>query len=162
MGEADLLALLTLEVLQPLHPSGKCVFPPAFCSLIYSNFLILLVPIGFLLWNAIQLLEGKRIFEGFEESLPRKIVASVLAIAVSTDRVEKFKYFAIAQEGNSLRKRFKLISALSIPEVKEEVPKSDPLVWICPSIPMIPLILVGYLLTIWIGDPILLIINFIQ
>ena len=163
MGEADILALITLAVIQPLHPAGKCFFPPAFCSMIYSNLLILLVPIIFLLWNAAHLLKGERIFDGFDEPLPRKIAASILAIAVRKESAEKFKYFTIAEKGSPPKKRFKLASALSIPEKREEVPESrGTLIWICPSIPLLPFILGGYLLTMWVGDPILLLVNLIR
>jgi len=163
MGGADILAFITLALLQPSHPLGKCMFPPAFCTLLYSNFLILLVPISFLVWNMKLMLRGEKIFHGFEESKLRKFLASLLAIAVPAEKAEKFKFFSIAQESISPKKRFRLISALSIPETKEELPKTDePLVWICPSIPMLPFILAGYFMTMLIGDPVLLLIEFIR
>jgi len=163
MGGADILALITLTVLQPYHPLGKCMFPPAFCTMLYSNMLILLVPISFLAWNMALLFRGEKIFYGFEESIPRKLLASLLAIAIRAEEAHKFKFFSVAQQGSSPKKRFKLISALSIPETKEELPKTEePLVWICPSIPMLPFILAGYVITMWIGDPILLLIRMIR
>jgi len=163
MGEADILAFITLAILQPVHPYRKGMFPPAFCTLLHSNVLILLVPLYFLAWNLALMLKGENIFDGFEESTLRKFLASLLAIPIRAEKADKFKFFSVAQNGTSPRKKFKLISALSIPETKEELPKTEePLVWICPSIPMIPFILAGYLMTLWLGDPILLLIQLIS
>ena len=163
MGGADILAFITLALLQPSHPLGKCMFPPAFCTMLYSNFLILLVPISFLVWNMRLMLRGEKIFYGFEETKLRKLLASLFALAIRAEKAEKFKFFSVAQEGMSPKKRFRLISALSIPETREELPKTDePLVWICPSIPMLPFILAGYLMTMLAGDPVLLLMEFIR
>ncbi len=163
MGGADILAFITLALLQPSHPLGKCMFPPAFCTMLYSNLLILLVPISFLVWNMRLMFRGEKVFHGFEESRLRKFLASLFAIAVRAETAEKFKFFSVAQEGISPKKKFRLISALSIPETREKLPKTDePLVWICPSIPMLPFIFAGYLMTLLIGDPVLLLIKFIR
>ncbi len=160
MGGADILAFITLAILQPSHPLGKCMFPPAFCTMLYSNFLMLLVPFSFLIWNVRLILKGENIFDGFKESSLRKFIASLFAIAIQAESAKNFKFFSVAQEGGSPEKKFRLVSALSIPETKEELPKTEEhLVWICPSIPMIPFILAGYVLTILIGDPVLLLIE---
>ncbi|RLG52199.1 MAG: hypothetical protein DRO00_05970 [Thermoproteota archaeon] len=160
MGGADILAFITLAIIQPSHPLGKCMFPPAFCTMLYSNFLMLILPFSFLMWNLSLILKGNRIFDGFKESSLRKILASLFAIAVQAEKAKKFKFFSIAQEGSSPEKKFKLVSVLSIPETKEELPKTkEHLVWICPSVPMIPFILAGYVLTMLIGDPVLLLIE---
>ncbi len=162
MGEADILAFITLAILQPFHPLGKCMFPPSFCAMLYSNLFILVVPFSFFAWNFKLLLKGKRIFDGFDEPLARKALASLLAIAIKPEKAESFKYFSIAEKGSPPRKKFKLISALSIPETRDEIPETkEPLIWICPSIPMLPFILAGYLATMLLGDPILILIELI-
>lgn len=159
MGEADILAFISLSILQPTHLK-KAFFSPAFCAMIYSSALMLLFPIFFLAWNLFQLVRKKEIFYGFKESIGKKAIVSLLAIAIDVERAKKLKYFSLAQEGVPPNMKFRLGSLISIPETKDTIPEFyGPLVWISPSIPMIPLILVGYVITLIVGDPIVLLMR---
>lgn len=163
VGEADILAFLTLLVLQPTHPLKSGFFHPAFCTFTYSNLLMISVPLLFLARNLILRLRGSQMFAGFDEPVFRKFLAMFLALPVKAEVAKRYEYFSLAEIGAGEHKRFRLSSALTPPVQKEkrELP-DEGYVWICPSIPLLPFILVGHIITMTLGDPIILLLSLFQ
>ena len=60
MGEADILALITLLIVNPCPRAGE-ISPPAFSTLIYACSLMALTPLGFLARNIFLLARGEAV-----------------------------------------------------------------------------------------------------
>ncbi len=145
MGEADVLAYLTIEVVQPV--ANGLLIPPALSSFIYSKASLVLIPLGQLTVNLYRVWRDPSLLEGFDEPLHRKIMAlALLSPRPSLGAVP-------AEIRKSGRRRFdfsRLLAPLEPTEPKEECK------WYVPAYPLLPLILVGYVLSVMVGDPVAL------
>ncbi len=156
MGEADVLAYASLLVTQPVYLFGCGYMPPAMSTFIYSNALFSMTLLYNLAVNLRNLREG--IFDGFKETLIRKVLAMFVARAVPRSRFEDFRYASLAEAMTEGTRRFVFSSALS-PIREEKVPiegKKNEYVWIIPAYPLLPFILAGHLITLSLGGPIAL------
>ncbi len=156
MGEADVLAYASLLVTQPVYLFGRGYLPPAMSTFIYSNVLLSTTLLHNLIINLRNLREG--IFDGFQETSTRKILAMFVARAVPCSKVKGLKYAGLAEATIGGVRRFVFSSALS--PIKEErvsiKGKERGYVWIIPAYPLLPFILLGHLITLSIGGPVAL------
>jgi len=151
-GEADLLAFASLSVLSSWPPG---FLPPPLSTYIYSKILaVLVIPFQALI-NIYRVIRRPELLERFDEPIWRKLLAIILLSPYS----KALSYGAsIAETEIEGRRKFILRAALS-PISEVEPPEGK---WIAPTYPMVPFILLGYLITICVGDPISLLYQLLR
>ncbi len=140
-GEADILAYASLII---TDMNFSLSLPSPLIVYLFSKvIMVLLMPLQFMA-NIIRVKRDPKLLEGFEEPLWRKILALFLLSPYS-------KHFskgaAIAEIQENGMRRFVLsasISPLELDDVGEESRGK----WIVPTYPMIPAILLGYLISL--------------
>ncbi len=141
-GGADAFALIALAVIAPMATISENPVTP-FTTL--SNAAILFV-IPFLInvtRNMIAQIKGEHIFEGFDESTGKKIVAVLMGYKAKNPK------FGFAIEKTEKGKK-KLDLAFHHAENQEFCTKPD--TWITPGIPYLLLITGGYIIQLIHGD----------
>jgi len=141
-GGADAFALIVLAVIAPLATISENVITP-FTTL--SNAAILFV-IPFLiniLRNTISQIKGEQIFEGFDDSVGKKLVAVLIGYR---SKNPKFG-FAIEKTENGKKKL-----DLSFHHAENQEFATNPNTWITPGIPYLLLITGGFIIQIFYGD----------
>ncbi|AFS80856.1 hypothetical protein NKOR_04850 [Candidatus Nitrosopumilus koreensis AR1] len=145
-GGADAFALIALAVIAPqITISGNIVTP--FTTLSNAAVLFIVPLLVNALRNTISKIRGENIFEGFDETLPRKILASFLGY-----RAKNPKYcFSIEKNEGSVKK-----IAFSFHHADNEEFSEKPNTWVTPGIPYLLLIIGGFLIQLGYGDIILI------
>jgi len=141
-GGADAFALIALAVIAPMATISENPITP---FTVLSNAAILFV-IPFLMnvvRNIIAQIKGEQIFEGFDESTAKKIVAALMGYKAKNPKFA----FAIEKTENGKKK---LDFALHHAENQEFCTK--PNTWITPGVPYLLLITGGFLIQIFYGD----------
>jgi len=141
-GGADAFALIALAVIAPMATISENPVTP-FTTL--SNAAILFV-IPFLInvtRNMIAQIKGEHIFEGFDESTGKKIVAVLMGYKAKNPKFG----FAIEKTTKG-KKKFNL--TLHHAENQEFCTK--PNTWITPGVPYLLLITAGFIIQIFYGD----------
>jgi len=144
-GGADAFALIALAVIAPMATFTENPVTP-FTTL--SNAAILFV-IPFLIniiRNGISQIKGEKIFEGFDESTAKKIVAAFMGYR---SKNPKFG-FAIEKTENGKKK-----IDLTIHHAENQEFCTTPNTWITPGIPYLLLITGGFVIQLFFGDIIL-------
>lgn len=144
-GGADAFALIALAVIAPMATFTENPVTP-FTTL--SNAAILFV-IPFLIniiRNGISQIKGENIFEGFDDSIIKKIIASFIGYR---SKNPKFG-FAIEKTQNG-KKRIDL----TIHHAENQEFCTTPNTWITPGIPYLLLITGGFVIQLFFGDIIL-------
>jgi preflagellin peptidase FlaK len=144
-GGADAFALIALAVIAPMATFGENIVTP-FTAL--SNAAVLFV-IPFLInvmRNVIAQIKGESIFEEFDESAGKKIVAILMGYRAKNPKFG----FAIEKTENG-KKKFDL--AFHHAENQEFCTK--PNTWITPGVPYLLLITGGFIIQLIYGDIIL-------
>ncbi len=144
-GGADAFALIALAVIAPMATFSENPVSP-FTTL--SNAAILFV-IPFLInigRNALAKMRGENIFEGFEESKIKKIVATFMGYKCKQPK------FGFAIE-RTVKGKKKLDLAIHHAENQEFC--TTPNTWITPGIPYLLLITGGFIIQLFYGDLIL-------
>ena len=144
-GGADAFALIALAVIAPMATFTENPVTP-FTTL--SNAAILFV-IPFLInitRNVISQSKGENIFEGFDESTVKKIVAAFMGYR---SKNPKFG-FAIEKTENGKKK-----IDLTIHHAENQEFCTTPNTWITPGIPYLILITGGFVILLFFGDIIL-------
>ncbi|PJC50080.1 MAG: peptidase [Nitrosopumilales archaeon CG_4_9_14_0_2_um_filter_34_16] len=144
-GGADAFALIALAVIAPMATFTENPVTP-FTTL--SNAAILFV-IPFLInitRNVISQSKGENIFEGFDESTVKKIVAAFMGYR---SKNPKFG-FAIEKTENGKKK-----IDLTIHHAENQEFCTTPNTWITPGIPYLILITGGFVIQLFFGDIIL-------
>ncbi len=146
MGEADILAYITLAILTPDYPSKHvAVIVPAFSTFLYSKLLLLIVPLFQLMVNLYEIRKDPSLLDGFDEPLWRKIIALIFLSP------KKRGLGDVPAEVRDERGRRKFVlSAIASPLSEEDM---DVKGWVAPAYPLIPLILVGHVISMILGDP---------
>ncbi len=138
-GEADILAYASLMI---TDMSISFNLPsPLVVYLLSKVIMMLLIPLQFAI-NVIRVKREPKLLEGFEEPLWRKILALFLLSPYSKHFSKGATIAEIQEDG---RRKFVLsasLSSLEPSEVKEEGK------WITPTYPMIPTILLGYMISL--------------
>ena len=143
MGEADVLAYLALEIVHPMA-SGS-ILPPAFSAFLYSKVLMLAIPPVQLIVNVAKVRREPTLLEGIDDPVWKKLLA--LALLTTNPSLGSVP----AEEVQDGRRRLVLSRVLAPLEAK--VPENGGSRWYVPAYPLIPLILLGYALSLLIGDP---------
>jgi len=141
-GGADAFALIALAVIAPMATINENPITP-FTTL--SNAAILFV-IPFLInvvRNTVSKIKGEDIFEGFDESVGKKIAAALMGYKAKNPKFA----FAIEKTENGKKK---LDLALHHAENQEFC--TEPNTWITPGVPYLLLITGGFLIQIFYGD----------
>jgi preflagellin peptidase FlaK len=144
-GGADAFALIALAVIAPMATISENSVTP-FTTL--SNAAVLFIIPFFIniIRNAISQIRGENIFEGFDESLGKKIIAMLIGYR---DRNPKFA-FSIEKTENG-KKKF----SLTMHHAEDEEFCTTPNTWITPGIPYLLLITGGFAIQLYYGDVIL-------
>ena len=144
-GGADAFALIALAVIAPMATISENPITP-FTAL--SNAAILFV-IPFLmnvLRNTIAQIKGEQIFEGFDESVGKKIVAILMGYKAKNPKFG----FAIEKTENGKKKL-----DLGFHHAEHQEFCTKPNTWITPGIPYLLLITGGFVIQIFYGDVLL-------
>lgn len=144
-GGADAFALIALSIIAPMATLSENPITP-FTTL--SNAVVLFV-IPFLVnifRNLIAQIKGKNIFEGFDETTGKKIIAILMGY-----RAENPKFGFAIEKTRKGKKRLDL--KLHHAENQDFCTKPD--TWITPGIPYLLLITGGFLIQLFYGDIIL-------
>ncbi|MHA7647229.1 A24 family peptidase C-terminal domain-containing protein [Nitrosopumilus sp. S4] len=141
-GGADAFALIVLAVIAPMATFTENMITP-FTTL--SNAAILFV-VPFLInifRNAFSIVKGEKIFEGFNESILKKITVSLMGYRAKNPKFG----FAIEKIVNG-EKKFDI--SLHHAEYQEFC--TVPNTWITPGIPYLLLITAGFIIQLFYGD----------
>lgn len=144
-GGADAFALIALAVIAPMATFTENPVTP-FTTL--SNAAILFI-IPFLInitRNGISQIRGENIFEGFEDSAAKKIIAAFMGYRSKTPKFG----FAIEKTENGKKK-----IDLTIHHAENQEFCTTPNTWITPGIPYLLLITGGFVIQLFFGDIIL-------
>lgn len=160
-GGADAKALITLSIAHPTqiqltHPLTLPFLPLT----VFNNSLILMVLtlpaalIRNLYWKAKG---GKSLFKGLEgEPAWKKTVALILCIKTSKSKIKPYHIPAerIERTGGEARRTLKIFQRVREEDtvIDESIPEET---FITYSLPMLPFLTLGYILTITVGDLIL-------
>ena len=141
-GGADAFALIALAVIAPMATISENVITP-FTALSNAAILFVIPFLMNIIRNTIAQIKGERIFEGFDESVGKKIAAVVMGYKAKNPKFG----FAIEKTENGKKK---LDLALHHAENQEFCTK--PNTWITPGIPYLLLITGGFIIQIFYGD----------
>ncbi|MHA7733877.1 A24 family peptidase C-terminal domain-containing protein [Nitrosopumilus sp. S6] len=145
-GGADAFALIALAVIAPQITISENTVTP-FTTLSNAAVLFIVPLVINALRNMISKIRGENIFEGFEESTTKKILASFIGY-----RAKNPKHgFSIEKTVGSVKK-----ITLSFHHAENEEFSTTPNTWITPGIPYLLLIIGGFLIQLTYGDIILI------
>ncbi len=143
-GGADWIALTVLSFLFPIYSSAG-MFHSFGALAAFTNSVLLsgLLPMLFLLVNLFKVIKGEKIFEGFEDSRSSKIKAMFLG--TRKKHVGRFDY-SLEKIVDGKRK-FNLAKGI----INEDFATGKDM-WTSPGIPLLVLVLAGFIVTILFGD----------
>ena len=141
-GGADAFALIALAVIAPMATISENVVTP---FTVISNAAILFVfPFLInLIRNIMAQIKGDNIFEGFDESMVKKIIATLMGYKAKNPKFG----FAIEKTENGKKK-----IDLTIHHAENQEFCTTPNTWITPGIPYLLLITGGFIIQLFYGD----------
>ncbi len=151
-GGADAKALIAIALLLPFYDL-KNSFHNIVALTVFTNSVILTLfnVLHNILRNTIEILRGRDIFNGFNESLSRKILAFILGF-----RTRSINGYVFLMEEGRKEKRFRFhINAY------DDFADSARDVWVTTALPFIIYITVGFVIMLAYGDIIGLLISLI-
>ncbi|QDI88102.1 peptidase [Candidatus Nitrosopumilus sp. SW] len=144
-GGADAFALIALAIIAPQMTFSENMVTP-FTTLSNAAVLFIVPLLVNLVHNIISKLRGEDIFEGFEESIHKKILASLLGY-----RSKNPKHGFLIEKTEGHVKKI----VLSLHHVDNENFSQESNTWITPGIPYLLMIAGGFLIQLAYGDLIL-------
>ncbi len=138
-GGADAFALIALAVIAPMVTISENAVTP-FTTLSNAAILFIFPFLINLMRNIVAQIKGNNIFEGFDESMIKKIIASLIGYK---SKNPKFG-FAIEKIENGIN--------LTIHHAENQEFCTKPNTWITPGIPYLLLITGGFILQLFYGD----------
>ncbi len=144
-GGADAFALIVLAVIAPMATISENAVTP-FTTLSNAAILFVFPLLINVFRNVVSQIKGENIFEGFDDSARKKLVAILMGYRAKTPKFG----FAIEKTKNG-KKKFDL--AIHHAENQEFCTK--PNTWITPGIPYLLLITGGFVIQLLYGDIIL-------
>ena len=144
-GGADAFALIVLAVIAPMATISENAVTP-FTTLSNTAILFVFPLLINVFRNVVSQIKGENIFEGFDDSARKKLVAILMGYRAKTPKFG----FAIEKTKNG-KKKFDL--AIHHAENQEFCTK--PNTWITPGIPYLLLITGGFIIQLLYGDIIL-------
>ena len=150
-GGADAKALVTIALLLPFYDMPFKIHGfPAFTVLTNATILTFAHVIHNVIRNSIDLARGRSMFEGFEESPTKKILAFMIGFRSKEPR--GYLFAMESSEGGSRRFNFR-------PAAYEEYVTNGKNVWVTPALPFIVYMAVGFAFMIIFGDLLALILG---
>jgi len=144
-GGADAFALIALAVIAPMATFSENPVSP-FTTLSNAALLFIIPFVINASRNIISYVKGENIFEGFEDSTIKKILASLMGYKAKNPKFG----FAIEKKHNG-NKKFDL----TIHHAENQEFCTAPDTWITPGIPYLLLITGGFIIQLFYGDIIL-------
>ncbi|WP_299290374.1 A24 family peptidase C-terminal domain-containing protein [Nitrosopumilus sp.] len=141
-GGADAFALIALAVIAPLATFGENIVTP-FTTLSNAAILFVIPFIVNFIRNIISQAKGKDIFEGFEETTSKKVLAMLMGYKAKNPK------FAFSIE-KTVKGKKKL--DLKIHHAENQEFCTTPDTWITPGIPYLLLITAGFIIQLVYGD----------
>ncbi|MBI4258530.1 MAG: prepilin peptidase [Thaumarchaeota archaeon] len=146
-GGADAKALIAASLTLPFYEPTNFIHPLAPIMILANGTLLLIgLPVLFSLFNLIQIVRGKHIFQGFEsESWWRKAAACSIGYRAGLKRVRRFHLTLEKVEEGVKKFDFSLLR-----DDDMFVEKGDR--WVTPGLPLIVFLLVGAVALALYGD----------
>jgi len=148
LGGGDVKTFIAISLLCPTFIfSNWSLFYPflPLATIVNSVFLLLIINFYLFTRNIFKILEGKRIFVGFEaESVWRKLFA--MAIGCKVDEKVGWKFFRVIERRIGGTRFFDFLNTDS------EVDSFDGGVWVAPVVPFIVLMFFGFVFSLFFGD----------
>ena len=145
-GGADAFALIALAVIAPHMTLTENIVTPM--TTLSNAAILFVIPLTInLVRNALSLLRKEEIFEGFDETTPRKILACFMGY-----RAKNPKHgFSIERKKGKKKK-----ISFAFHHAENEIFAIKPNTWITPGIPYLLLIIGGFVIQLVYGDMILM------
>ena len=146
-GGADAKAIIVLGIILPLYTSPHMIHPFTPLTILANGFLATLVlPLGYLTFNLLRIIRGEKIFYGLEdESTWKKFVASLLGYRTRQESEGKF-LMSLESEIDGRR-------SFQLGVLREDIEFTSKVdTWVTPGIPLVAYITIGFLLTLYPGD----------
>jgi archaeal preflagellin peptidase FlaK len=144
-GGADAFALIALAVIAPMATLSDNPISP-FTTLSNAAILFIIPFLINIIRNVMAKIKGENIFEGFEESNPKKIIAVLIGYKAKNPK------FAFSIE--KIEKGKKKLN-LTMHHAENQEFCDTPNTWITPGIPYLLLITGGFVIQLLFGDVIL-------
>lgn len=156
-GGADGKALIVLGLLVPHFVPRVGLYSIAPLMILTNGVLVsILLPLGLLIYNLSMVLRKKPIFEGFDEPLHRKILASILGYK-QTGKPREFQFSmerdTMSDEASVAARKFDFSLMRDDFETKSGT-------WVTPGIPLLVFFTAGYFLLLTYGDLVIGLIQF--
>ena len=144
-GGADAKAIMVLSLLFPVYQDVQSLHGfGAFMSFTNSILLTALLPAAFLLINLGKMSKGGKIFQGFEEESG---FSKFKALFLGYRRKQAGKYDFSLEKIVDGKKRFHI----SLGKIDEDFTKGSD-IWVTPGIPLLVFVLLGFIVTVVVGD----------
>ncbi len=144
-GGADAFALIALAVIAPMATISENPVTP-FTTLANTAILFVFPFLINIMRNVIAQIKGEHIFEGFDESSGKKLVAVLIGYKAKNPKFG----FAIEKTENGKKKLH-----LAIHHAENQEFCTKPNTWITPGVPYLLLITGGFIIQLFFGDIIL-------
>ncbi len=144
-GGADAFALIALAVIAPMATISENPVTP-FTTLANTAILFVFPFLINVMRNVIAQIKGEHIFEGFDESSGKKLVAVLIGYKAKNPKFG----FAIEKTENGKKKL-----DLAIHHAENQEFCTKPNTWITPGVPYLLLITGGFIIQLFFGDIIL-------
>jgi len=144
-GGADAFALIALAVIAPMATISENPVTP-FTTLANTAILFVFPFLINVMRNVIAQIKGEHIFEGFDESSGKKLVAVLIGYKAKNPKFG----FAIEKTENGKKKLH-----LAIHHAENQEFCTKPNTWITPGVPYLLLITGGFIIQLFFGDIIL-------
>ena len=158
LGGGDVKTFIAVSLLCPTFIfNSQSLFYPflPLSTIVNSIFLLLMISIYFFVKNVFKIVKGERIFEGFEgEPLWRKLFA--MAIGYKVCGKTDWKFFRVIEKRIGEKRLFYFSDSGS----DEAVYLGE--VWASPIIPFVVLMFLGFMLSLFFGDILTIIVRFVE
>jgi archaeal preflagellin peptidase FlaK len=152
-GGADGKALIVLAVLVPYFSPLVGIYPIAPLIVLTNGILLSMsLPIFLLILNAIRMIQGRDLFEGFSEPFHRKLLAVFLGYK-SIGKPRDFQFSMERKTPDGQAKKFDF-------GFMQEDFETEPGTWVTPGIPLLVFFTVGYFALLLYGDLVISIVQF--
>jgi preflagellin peptidase FlaK len=160
-GGADAKALVVLSIILPyLNPHVGIYGIVPLIVLTNGVLLSMILPIGLLIMNLGRIASGQKIFEGFDESVPRKLLACLLGYK-SNGMPRNFQFpMEKRVEAKDDRLKEKSAKKFDFGFIQDEF-ESTPGTWVTPGIPLLVFFTIGFFVLLSYGDLVIGLVSFI-
>mgnify|MGYP000365477247 FL=1 len=158
LGGGDVKTFIAVSLLCPTFIfNSRSLFSPflPLSIIVNSIFLLLMISLYFFVKNVFKIVKGERIFEEFEhEPLWKKLLA--MAVGCKVREKTDWKFFRVIEKRIGEKKFFDFSDSGS-----DTVVYLGEGIWIAPVIPFVVLMLLGFMLSLFFGDILTVMIRFV-